>query len=65
MGDDLALRIDTFGARMCIECGMGIEENMVHFIMQCPSYGVIRNEIYNAIRLLPNNLGTKILIDPK
>ena len=33
--DDVTLKRSTHGARMCIECELGIEENVKLIVMQC------------------------------
>ena len=49
---------------MCIECNLGIEENIKHIIMQCPAYEEIRREMFDSILKLPNDIGIGLLSDP-
>ena len=61
--DDHSLKNSTHGRRMCIKCDPGIEENVNHIIMQCPANDMIRNEMFDAILMLPNDVGRELLAD--
>ena len=61
--DDYTLKNSTHGRRMCIVCDLGIEENVNHIIMQCPANEMIRNEMFDAILVLPNDVGRELLAD--
>ena len=62
--DDISLKNSTHGSRMCIECNLGIEENIKHIIMQCQAYEEIRREMFDSILKLPNDIGIELLSDP-
>ena len=62
--NDYSLKNSTHGRRMCIVCDLGIEENVNHIIMQCPANEMIRNEMFDAILVLPNDVGRELLADP-
>ena len=61
--DDFMLEKATFGTRMCIECDLGIEENVKHIVMQCPAYENIRREMLDKIADLQNDIGTMVLAE--
>ena len=62
--DDLTLAKGTYGARMCIECDLGVEENVKHIVMQCPMYENSRKIMFQRINDLPNDIGVVVLDEP-
>ena len=48
---------------MCIECDLGIEENVKHIVMQCPKYENSRRVMLQNIEELPNDIGTTVLAE--
>ena len=48
-GDDIRLRGTTVFSRMCCLCDVGIIEDAVHVIMQCPAQADVRQELCDQI----------------
>ena len=44
--DEPGLKSTSVGARMCLNCNLGIVENLYHMIMQCPIMEDIRYNMY-------------------
>ena len=42
--------------RHCSFCGCNVIEDEVHFLFQCPTYSMIRNEFYNEVKTLISNI---------
>ena len=47
---DMRTRDLTFGARICVQCDLGIEETAFHMAMQCPANEERRNKMFNEIQ---------------
>ena len=61
--DDLSLRKETYGARMCIEYELEIEENVKHIVMQCPVFENSRKNMLQRIEDLPNDIGSTVQVN--
>ena len=62
--DDVLLKNSTHGARMCLNCDLGAEETIFHIVMTCSYHYETKQSLFEAIRRLPNDLGTSALSDP-
>ena len=62
--DDVLLAKGTYGVRMCIECDLGLEEDVKHIVMQCPMYEDSRKILFQTINELPNDIGSLVLDEP-
>ena len=59
--DDIRLRGSTIFARMCSHCDLGIREDAVHVIMQCPAQSDISQELCDQIGNTARELNTRII----
>ena len=62
--DDVMLSKGTHGARMCIECDLGVVEDVKHIVMQCPIHEDSRKFMFQQINGLPNDIGPLVLSEP-
>ena len=62
--DDCLFKNSTYGRRMCVQCNLGIEENVNHITMQCPASEMIRIEMFDTMLMLPNDIGRELLAEP-
>ena len=62
--DNILLKNEPFGSRMCINCELGIEENIFHLVMQCPASYTYRVKMFREINDLPNDIGSNAIRDP-
>ena len=47
--NDVRLKDETFWAKVCCSCDLGINENSKHVIMQCPFYENTKQVMFNEI----------------
>ena len=62
--DDILLKNEPYGSRMCINCDLGIEENIFHLVMQCQVSYKYRVNMFKEINNLPNGIGSNAIRDP-
>ena len=62
--DDPRLKCASRVERMCEACDEYAIEDVKHVVMHCPFLNHIRNEMYDRINYLPNNMGQIILNNP-
>ena len=49
---------------MCINCHLGVEEIILHLVMQYPAQYSRRASMFHEINILPNDIGSKTIQDP-
>ena len=49
---------------MCINCDLGLDENIFHLVMQCPANYTHRVNMFKEIDSLPNDTGSNAIQDP-
>ena len=49
---DFRLRNLSFSHKVCIQCPLGIREDLMHLVMQCPDTQNMRNEMFPVINVI-------------
>ena len=57
-GDSIKHKRETYINRVCLLCNLGMEENTVHIVMQCPFHERTRHCMYEAIDNLEMKIST-------
>ena len=58
--DNLKLKRELYSNRVCMLCGLGIEEHATHTVMQCPYHEKTRINMYESIVNLIMEISDKL-----
>ena len=50
--DDVKLKSSSFWSQTCTRCDLGLVENAIHIVMQCPVYENERSDMYSELEML-------------
>ena len=55
--DDVRLKRQTLAAKFCELCDLSASDDANHLVMQCPALQVVRNQMFDEIRGIPDGTG--------